>query len=171
MVVKATSHIRLKAHDHCIFKSLIGKKRPRLSKPLPLKGEGLRTQWNYHGCIFYMINITNLPLHGVWHLLHVVSTLVEVFDELWGLLNFVLCLALGGSFDTNPSKPWNITCLNQGLRQPLVRVKDPHNYVVMGLRLVCEVAIIPNNSDETYSISTKVQSWKWCRMDKMQIKL
>ena len=47
--LRATSHTRLKARDHCILRSLIGRKARDSTSSLHIRGDGLRVQRNYHG--------------------------------------------------------------------------------------------------------------------------
>ena len=51
----ATSHMRLTARDHCILRSLVGRKKGKtIQVHVLLVGEGLRAERNYNGLKVYM---------------------------------------------------------------------------------------------------------------------
>ena len=49
LIIRATSHTRLKAHDHCNLRVLIGREAETVQVHVTHEGEGLKVQRRLHG--------------------------------------------------------------------------------------------------------------------------
>ena len=112
-VLRATSHTILKAHDHCILRSLIGR-----------KGRDYPSSVETRSCMPKDPKTLSWMKKCTWTLF--IAQYILTFH---GLLEFALTPPARGSLDANFGK----LCQSNMWYRLWIRVKGPHNYVVMGI--------------------------------------